>query len=122
MQFEFRIVIFYWKYILARENNCNFVETMIKLKLEKSVQNLLKTTEVHTEKGNRSMPVTFSVSLHGTSGTCLTGSCVFIGSSPVGAGRTLNGSVLLLCWGSSAVRLNFHLNGPVFTLVAHYLT
>ena len=50
---------------------------MIKLKLEKSVQNLLKTTEAHTEKGKRSMSVTFSVSLHGTSGTCLTRSCVF---------------------------------------------
>ena len=31
-------------------------------------------------------------------------------------------TVLLLRWGGSAVRLNFHLNGTVLNLVSYYLT
>ena len=55
MLFEFRLVIFYWKYILAREDNCNLVENNYQIKTRKSVQNPLKTTKVRTEKGKRSM-------------------------------------------------------------------
>ena len=47
---------------------------------------------------------------------------ISVGGSPLGAGWTLSGGVLLLRWGGSAVRLNFHLNGAVFTLVSYYLT
>ena len=40
----------------------------------------------------------------------------------MGAGWTLNGGVPLLRCGSSAARLNIHLNRAVATLVSYYLT
>ena len=55
MLFKFRLIIFYWKFILAREDNCNFVENNYQIKTQKSVQNPLKTIKVRTEKGKRSM-------------------------------------------------------------------
>ena len=54
MPFEFRLVIFYLKYILAQEDNCNF-ENNYQIKTRKSVQNPLKTTKLHTERGKRSI-------------------------------------------------------------------
>ena len=79
MLFEHRLVIFYWKYILAREDNCNFVENNYQTTSLKSIQNPLITTEVRTEKVKRSM---FNIArnlfdeLAWELWTCLTGSFV----------------------------------------------
>ena len=45
-----------------------------------------------------------------------------VGRLPMRAGWTLNGGVVLFRWGSTAVRLNFHLIGPVSNLDSYYLT
>ena len=54
MPFEFNLVFFYLKYILAQEDNCN-IENNYQIKTRKRGQNLLKTTKLHTERGKRSI-------------------------------------------------------------------